>query len=221
MRKIIAVLFALVCFAPAHAQKSLLLRDPLPVPAAAPSTTTWDSSNAAAKITVSNGAGLTATQTGASGGFNSVKSVASHSSGKFCFQVHADVVTSTWMIGMGNATESLTNFPGNDNNGFGATSDGKIWYNGANPTTTNPSFVTGNTVIECVDITNALVWIQVNGGNWNAGGSANPATGVGGIALTSVALASGPFFAMGMFAAQNDANTITTISSLPSGFGNW
>lgn len=76
----------------------------------------------------------------------------------------------------------------------------------------------GHTIDLCVDLTNALFWFRVNGGNWNNSSSANPATGTGGNAIAANG-AKVPYVRM-----TNTAATVTlnpTPASPPSGFATW
>lgn len=49
------------------------------------------------------------------------------------------------------------------------------------------AFAVNDVICFAIDGPNALGWIRVNNGNWNNSGTANPATGTGGIALTTLA----------------------------------
>jgi hypothetical protein len=85
------------------------------------------------------------------------------------------------------------------------------------------AYATGTLIRVTVDLTNQLVWVMTNGTRWNASGTANPATGVGGISYT---LPINPLF-IGYFAG-NTGNGVTLkttaadfASSPPSGFTAW
>ena len=81
-------------------------------------------------------------------------------------------------------------------NSFGDNSDaylsikpnGDLQYNGGTVQGNIGPLRTGSTVTICVDMTGAtkLAWIRRNSGAWNGNGSADPATGVGGIDVTAV-----------------------------------
>jgi hypothetical protein len=186
-------------------------------------TTTWDPAAKNASINLTNG-NLTATDN-TTGGFQAVRAIASQSSGKRIFKVHIDVFTSNHIVGIANATESLSFAPGVlDANGIGLAADGQVWCNGVNPTGSPVSvFAVGDDVWCAVNIDGMLIWWKTNAGNWNNNGSANPATGVGGINMTTAGLAAGPYFPMIAFTgAVGEAMTADFApASPPSGFGNW
>jgi hypothetical protein len=46
--------------------------------------------------------------------------------------------------------------------------------------------IVGSVVEICVDIDARLFWLRVSAGNWNGSGTANPATGVGGINIAAM-----------------------------------
>lgn len=74
-----------------------------------------------------------------------------------------------------------------------------------------------------IDLTNKLLWVRLNNGNWNNNVSANPATGVGGATIEAGAYAPTLFFASG--STNNDTVALNFGASAftntaPSGFGN-
>jgi hypothetical protein len=87
------------------------------------------------------------------------------------------------------------------------------------------AIVNGEFLGIAVDLTARLFWIRRSGGNWNGSGTANPATGVGGITVTPT-LAMSPVIGFGPGVSPGDASTInygTTAyaNAAPSGFVNW
>jgi hypothetical protein len=74
-----------------------------------------------------------------------------------------------------------------------------------------------------IDFNAHLTWFRKNGGTWNVSGTANPATGTGGIAFTAGAYA--PFVRFPnaitgeVFTANFGATAYT--DTVPSGFANW
>lgn len=94
----------------------------------------------------------------------------------------------------------------------------------------------GDTLCFAADIPSGLIWFRTNGGNWNNSGSANPATGIGGINFrTGDDGASGTAFGIGpgpLFVGGNNGgssgNTATInlgtsafAQAVPSGFTSW
>lgn len=191
--------------------------------AAAPSTTTWNPADKNAGITLSNG-NLTAT-TNASA--ISVRGIASHSTGKFYYSIHIDALTNVnYLIGMGNASMSLSSFVGADANGISLnTGNGQILVSSASIAVIQTA-AQGDTVDMAVDIGGQLIWFRTNGGNWNNSGTANPATGVGGISYAASGLGAGPYFPAWAGFGSADAITANFGASAyafaaPAGFGNW
>jgi hypothetical protein len=199
-----------------------------PAASAPPATTTWNPADKGADITLTNG-NLTATDNNVpAGNFMSVRAIASHSSGKFYYETTTTTVGGTSALpGMGNSTASLTAFLGADANAVSFWPSGTVDINNTIVTTIQ-TWATGDTVGIAVDLTAQLIWFQTThlgvAGNWNNSGTANPATGVGGVSIST--MAAGPYFPMVMVhdttcshAANFGATAYT--QTPPSGFGNW
>jgi hypothetical protein len=64
-------------------------------------------------------------------------------------------------------------------------SGGSISINGSIASLPNlgASIVSGNVICFALDLTNSLVWIRLNAGNWNNTAGANPATRTGGLTV--------------------------------------
>jgi hypothetical protein len=76
-------------------------------------------------------------------------------------------------------------------------------------------------VLKCaVDFDAHKVWFRKNTGNWNNNGSANPATGVGGLTIPTQAYAPGVAF-VGTGTAVNDEFIASFGATGPAGFGAW
>ena len=103
-------------------------------------------------------------------------------------------------------------------------SGGSIWVNGSDIVTSvgDPG---GNITSLAVDIDNKLIWFRVNGGNWNASGTANPATGAGGISISAISPTGGVW----LCCCLNDVADAATLNvgnsafsyTVPSGFTSW
>lgn len=188
----------------------------------APSTTTWNSGDKSAAITLSN---LSLTATSSSGAYAGVRAVASHSTGKFYYESHVDQATAQWLIGIGNASATIASFAGSDNNAIAVNADGNVYTNGSSVGTV-ANFVTGNTVSVAVDMGNKLIWIRVGSGNWNNNASGDPTNSSTGAGISFSAMAAGPWFPIFTTTSVSDAitanfNTETATQSVPSGYGNW
>jgi len=188
-------------------------------------TTTWNPSDKSAAISLSSG-NLTAT--GSSATFAGVRSIASASSGKKYWEIHADTINATSQIstGAGIAASSL-DFPAGYTSGVSWFSGGLIYVNGVSVTDTGISWAQGDTMCFAVDIDNNLLWIRANGGNWNANAGLDPASGSGGIDIST--RGAGALFAMATVGTSGSGNDVFTANfgatsyafSVPSGFGNW
>jgi hypothetical protein len=105
-----------------------------------------------------------------------------------------------------------------------AGSNGTIWVNGS----AGPSFggtpADGDIVCMAIDFDAALIWFRQGvAGNWNGSGTANPATGVGGVSLAALAGATlFPFFidqSTDSITANFGGSAFT--GTIPSGFSAW
>jgi hypothetical protein len=103
------------------------------------------------------------------------------------------------------------------------TGGGAIWINGVNSGVAIGSITSGMVIGIAVDLTANLIWFRT-ASNWNAGGTANPATGVGGISISAVAGTLFPTFGGGSTNTQvSTANfgASAFAQSVPSGFSIW
>ena len=190
----------------------------------AASSITWNPSDKHADITLT-GSDLIATRSTAyDATWKGVRGTgAGRSTGKYCFQV---TVTSPniSIIGIGNASAILTGNPtavGNADH-IGWASSGT--FIGATASGPIAAYVNGDVLTICVDLTAKLFWGRVGSGNWNNNGSADPATGTGGVNMNGggYALNAGPYFPLAYLYVQNAAFTADFApASPPSGFGNW
>lgn len=194
--------------------------------AAGGATTTWDPAKKDSGVSLSGG-NLIATQNDAFA-FDRFLGVASHSSGKFYFEntltTKASTNTSFLVTGIGNASTNSGDSIGNNANSVGANGGGGVSCNGSSLGTYAAGIAQGDVQCIAVDLTANLFWVRLNGGAWNGGGSADPATGVGGYTMTG--LAAGPYFPAASFVTAGDVWTGNFGASAyaqtrPSGYGNW
>ena len=150
----------------------------------APSFTTWNPADKLA-VTLTN-SDLTATTTATTN--NGVRAVRGNSSGKYYFELTATTWTTTNdQVGLATSTaafntNSATTGKATVNGGGG------IFVNGTNTGTALGTISSGTVVGIAVDLSANLIWFRIApAGNWNAGGTANPATGVGGISISAIA----------------------------------
>ena len=180
---------------------------------------TWNPSDKSANITLSGG-DLTATST--AGGPNNVRSTVGKSTGKY-YSEHTVTHSSgaEYSLGVATAADPLNEYGGSYTTGIAFYMDGTVYYNSALVTTIQ-STSSGQRVDMAVDLDADLIWWRTAGGNWNNSGTANPATGTGGIAL-SVA---GTVFVMASMLYNAEVNAAAFASgswagTAPSGYGAW
>ena len=173
--------------------------------------TTLSSSDKSANITLSN-VNLTATWNASAGG---ARSTTSQSGGKFYFEATHNVVRVVAGVGLANAAypiaSSFTNTAGTIYARFEAVT---IQGNGTNLGSSNNFPSAGQVASFAVDLTAALFWTRVQGGNWNNSATNNPATAVGGISFSYL---TGPFFVLAGGAAGT-AGEQSTVNFGPGGF---
>jgi hypothetical protein len=196
-----------------------------PAVVAASSTTTLNPSDIAGDASLSNG-NLTITHGGADADAGA-RSIASTSTAKKFWEVTVNVIGSPSITtnGFGNSSANLATYLGANANSVGWAGDGAV-YLGADigPGGGALAYTTGNVLGFAVDFNAELAWLRVNSGNWNNNGSANPATGTGGLDVSG--LNAGPYFACVCVRVGSDQMTANFgatayAHTAPSGFGNW
>jgi hypothetical protein len=197
-------------------------------------TTTWDAANKSANLTLSNG-NLTSKNTVGSA-HAGVRSVASHTTGKYYCELKADVQTFTAFsyFGVITAAQALSNFLGGTADSACVTGNGGVNCNGASiitPDNSADGYGQGAVCGMAVDLTAKKIWFWNSDGNrWNgtATGTQDPVTGAGGCSIA--ALNAGPYFVGNAIWQLNDQTTmnfgatnyaLTGTKSGPTGFGNW
>ncbi len=186
-------------------------------------TTTWNNLDRDANITLTGG---NLTFTDGATAYSHVRSIASHSSGKFYWEILCVFSggTNNQTMGICNSTAPLNNYLGSDTNSMGWIGDGRVLVN--NVVITNIQvWLVGDVLCFAHDLGNNHIWFRTNGGNWNNDviGNQNPATNTGGI--TTTGMAAGPYFAIGGGlnigdSATADFGATTYANTPPSGFGN-
>src|SRR5215472_12657550 len=143
--------------------------------------TNWNPSDLS-NVTLSGG-NLVATVSAATGG---VRSVASLSSGKYYWEcTYTTINTNSLTTGLWLASASL----GSPTTGtaWAARSTGNIFINNVNTGSTLGIINPGSVLCIAVDFTAQLIWFRVGAaGQWNGSGTANPATGTGGLSTSSI-----------------------------------
>jgi len=151
-------------------------------------TTSLNPSDKSASITLSNN-NLTWQSTGAAVTYFDARSVDTVS-GKVYFEWVVNNRTpgqEALAVGIATTSASLTSFPGNTTDSWGYYSEaGTVWFNNAVVTTIGLGNYVGAVICTAWDDDNKLIWIKVDGGNWNNSSTANPATGTGGISVSGL-----------------------------------
>ncbi|RUX93794.1 MULTISPECIES: hypothetical protein [unclassified Mesorhizobium] len=176
----------------------------------------------AGPISLSN---INLTATALSAGSSTVKTTNSYSgSEKLYFEWTVNSSGSFFGAGFGNSSAVLASLLGIDANGIAIYNDGNVYKNGSSAGSIG-ALTIGNIVPIAIDRGANLFWCRKGAGNWNNNGSADPATGVGGIALPT-GMTSGSFFAGLSLSGAGDQGTVNLGASAfnqtpPSGFSAW
>jgi hypothetical protein len=129
-----------------------------------------------------SGGNLVATSTGAGGALAS-RTV----TGKHYFEAVITTLTGTPSVGLCTSQYATTAVQGAATSSLAYKPSGIVVINGATVATIS-AYVQGDRIGVAVDPTLQQVWFRVNNGNWNNNALNDPATGVGGIDYTSMAL---------------------------------
>jgi hypothetical protein len=156
-----------------------------------------------------------------------VRSVGAYASGKLYLE-HS--FTTAFSIGANTIGLALAAFPittdvlmGADANSLSYFTSGQVFINNVQIATIQTS-VLNDTICMAVDRTNNLIWFRTNAGNWNNSATANPATGAGGISLSTLN-AGAIFAATGLNTNADVATSNFGLSAfaqaVPAGFSPW
>lgn len=113
-----------------------------------------------------------------------VRTVSGKTSGKFYVEITPTGIT------LGNTTITLTPIPGGWDSTFGVHcyANFNVYVNATPTAVSIGGWIGGDVISIALDLDNDLVWFRKNGGNWNGSALANPATSVGGIDISALAL---------------------------------
>lgn len=159
----------------------------------------WNPADKDAAITLSVGNTIATTNATSQTG---VRSITSNTTGKYYAELTLESTPGNGFVGgIATAGWSLTSIMGADTTSVGiGFFGGDVHLNGALLGNAGGGAVSGSVFSIAVDLTNSLIWIRLNNGNWNANGAANPATGTGGWSLSTLA-------AGAVYCAMGDINT--------------
>lgn len=191
-----------------------------------------DSADAGGVVTLSNG-DLTATKTGGTATWQTVRSVsgAYRSTGKHYFEVQSTGLHATLSevaVGLADAATTVAGLALGDSAsgtiGLRA-STGEILLNGSAQATLGDWRGDASPVQVAVDLGADLAWFRRSGGNWNASGTADPATGAGGIDISGLASSLCPSVSVRRAGTADNATVnygATAFNgTVPSGYSAW
>lgn len=177
----------------------------------------WNTNDHTNDIVLS-GSDLIATGGASADNNDFVRSTDFHASGKYFVEITVNNITNYNAVGI--VSGDFVTFTGSGGSYWlknGVVLDAYLGYMGAGAA----AFSAGNVLDIAIDATAGLIWYRNGGGNWNNSGTANPATGVGGITVTV-----GPNLYVVAILGASSSDTINTGTSaftypVPSGFTNW
>lgn len=151
-----------------------------PVPTVVLPSTTWNPSDKDSLVTLSDSNKIYS-QTGT---WRGVRSVDFKASGLWYFEAFIGAATNYIDVGFANASASLGNYPGVDQNSVGLLNNGEVFRNGSLGSLVS-SFSKGDIMCFALDLTNRKFWVRKNNGAWNnlQAGTQDPVTNQGGQAL--------------------------------------
>lgn len=186
-------------------------------------TTTWNPSDKNTGVTLSNG-NLTATNNN-NVQPQGVRAVDEQSTGKFYWEYVFNTTNNVCdAVGICSASCPLnTQMNFSSGQGYAVVvpyTGGQIYNSGSSPAALG-TISNGSLIGVAVDCTARQIWFRLGAsGNWNNSGTANPATGTGGIVLSNF---SGPVYPLGQVASTNSQITAnfgatSFTGAVPSGF---
>lgn len=138
---------------------------------------------------LSNG-NLTITGQASSNNFCAIRATGGRSSGQFYFQTQINQVGhASPAIGIALSSASLASFGATSANypgGLVWSGNGDVAFNGTDAYASWQTYEQGDILGIAVDVTNGLIWGQVNGGLWNNSPSASPSLGKGGLSFAAL-----------------------------------
>lgn len=117
-------------------------------------------------------------------------------------------------LAMGLGIRPIGGFPGQNADSIGCFADGTCYNNSFSAQAALGAFVNGDIGTMAVNLGTKLAWFKKNSGLWNANASANPDTGVGGFAFST--LMTGSLYLAGSTGANLSA---LTLNPNPTGTG--
>lgn len=182
-------------------------------------TTTWNPADKNANVTLSNG-NLTATGTTAQAGARGTTSKLRASGGKWglTFTVSAG----GFFVGSADSAAPLGSPIVGSGGAHSLVRVSDAIYQGVTPIAGGLGTPSGGSIIDMLyDFTALKLWTRLDGGLWNNSGTADPATGAGGITFTSTGLGASLF----PYGSDNVGGLTATLNGYaggyPAGFRPW
>lgn len=198
--------------------------------------TSWNPTDKTTNFALSNN-NLTATSSASAGASGAVRSTTSKSTGKWCWEVAANTISSNWDVGFSNSSFNLTNPNGlgSDFNGIGFDSNFDLGNSNAlgiffqvkvTQATDGTGDANGAKITMCEDFDAGKFWVtsprmRALGFAWNDNNTDDPATGIS--AISTSGLTCPCFITFQDFeAGVGTLNAVGPFAvSLPSGFSTW
>jgi len=184
---------------------------------------TWNPADKTASMTLSNG-NLTAVGI-ANQGVRAQLPAAT----KFYFEIKSAVAIWNGGLGIARSTANLATVTVNAANAAicSTSGSGNILFNSSTPVSGAAlgGFAINDVLCVAVDLVNKRIWFRKNGGNWNNNASADPATNVGGIDISTV-FSAGTAYPLAATAVGTSSQAIANFGASsfaftqPSGFSN-
>lgn len=189
------------------------------------STATLDPTHLGTNCALSNG-NLTVTSSAAAN--NSTLATIGHSTGKYYCEFTVGQASNA-SVGIGTSAQSASDYMGSAvaSIAFGF---GGGWIGGVTGTTTAPALTAAHVYGLAVDLVNKTIWVKdiTGAGNWNANGTADPATNTNGADFSGNGTLNGSTIVfVGVTCAGSGDNFTFNFGgssysgTSPSGFGNW
>jgi hypothetical protein len=194
-----------------------------------PGGTTWNPADQTFEVVISGPDAHTATLPSTSGHEDGIRATTGKPAGKLYLEFNTNALGNSsgiiWGgLGFYDVANALSSGVFNGwSNGIIVSQNGTLYIGGsAGPTIGDP---TGHVLGFAIDLDAKLVWAQLDGtGDWNGSGTADPATGVGGVDFSGLTWTS--MFPAAALATDANTTTLNTGGStftgtIPSGFAEW
>jgi hypothetical protein len=172
------------------------------------SNTTWSATDKIGNITLSGTNSLTATSGSGSSG---IRTIDRQGAGKYYFEYVCTTWSGSASVGVANSAAALGTVAATPTNAaLLYAGSGNIWVNNVFFAPSLGARANGDIIGVALDQDNKRIWFRVApAGNWNGSGTANPATGVGGVSLASISLDAVLAPLYGVFAPVTSGTVIT------------